>query len=91
MMWHSGEPSSLTGTLFEYPLLLQKIQERCAVCQQPIKGDSVESNSKVFHPECMRCYVCDVALRGTYFTYQDKPICEMHYKVIFAGTYNSNL
>ncbi len=50
------------------------------MCKQPIKGDSVVSNNKVFHPECMKCYICGTSLRGQYFTYKDQPICEMHYK-----------
>ena len=60
---------------------VQKACDVCSVCNQPIKGDSVVSNNKVFHPECMKCYVCGDGLRGTYFTFEDKPICEMHYKV----------
>jgi hypothetical protein len=47
----------------------------------PIKGDCVESNNKVFHPGCMKCYICGDSLKGVYFTYEDKPICEKDYKV----------
>ena len=51
------------------------------MCKQPIKGDSVESNKKFYHPDCMKCYVCGETLRGSYFTYKNQPICEKDYKV----------
>jgi len=50
----------------------------CAVCNEAIQGDSVVANGKSFHPGCMRCYICDEL---SLITYQDKPICELHYKV----------
>ena len=78
---HSYKSKSCLPIPFPSMSPLQKHQETCTVCKQPIKGDSVVSNSKVFHPECMKCFVCGTGLRGQYFTYQDKPICEMHYKV----------
>jgi hypothetical protein len=55
------------------------------VCKQPIKGDSVESNKKFYHPDCMKCYVCGETLRGSYFTYKNQPICEKDYKVKQQG------
>jgi hypothetical protein len=58
----------------------QKSMDSCTVCNQPIKGDSVVSNNKSFHPECMECYVCGERLRGVFFTFEDKPICEKDYK-----------
>jgi hypothetical protein len=57
------------------------VVEQCFVCKQPIKGDSVESNKKYYHPDCMKCYVCGETLRGSYFTYKNQPICEKDYKV----------
>lgn len=79
--------SSVLTTFFVYPskawldFTSQKSQESCAVCNLPIKGDSIVSNTKAFHPECMKCYICGEELRGTYFTFQDQPICEKDYKV----------
>eukprot|EP00095_Tigriopus_kingsejongensis_P007736 maker-scaffold200_size264178-snap-gene-1.16 protein:Tk07736 transcript:maker-scaffold200_size264178-snap-gene-1.16-mRNA-1 annotation:"lipoma-preferred partner homolog isoform x4" len=59
----------------------QQLQESCTVCNLPIKGDSVVSNDKPFHPECMKCFICGDSLRGQFLTFQDKPICERDYKL----------
>ena len=62
--------------------LLQRLADACASCGLPVKGDCIESGEKVFHPGCMKCYVCGELLnKGVFFTWEDKPICETHYKV----------
>ena len=64
----------------------QKLADACASCGLPVKGDCIESNEKVFHPGCMKCYVCGELLnKGVFFTWEDKPICERDYKVSSAG------
>jgi len=38
------------------------------------------SGDKHYHHHCMKCATCGDPLRGTYFTYMDKLICEKDYK-----------
>ena len=66
-------------------------QEQCTVCKQKIVGDCVVNNNTYYHPECMRCHVCEDKLRGSYLFFQNKPICEKCFKVItFCSTSVSN-
>ena len=60
-----------------------KITEICVECKQPIKGDCIEAGKNFYHPRCMRCFVCNDVLMGQFLIYEDKPICERDYKVIF--------
>ena len=60
-----------------------KITETCVECKQPIKGDCIEAGKKFYHPRCMRCFVCNDVLMGQFLIYEDQPICEKDYKVIF--------
>jgi len=55
-------------------------QEQCSVCQQKIVGDCVVNNNTYYHPGCMKCHVCDEPLKGSYFFFQNKPICEKDFK-----------
>jgi len=55
-------------------------QEQCCVCKTKITGDCVVNNNTYYHPHCMRCYVCDDPLRGSYTFFQNKPICERDFK-----------
>jgi len=52
----------------------------CEVCDKAIDGDCLMSKGKHFHQDCMKCSVCGDSLRGTYFTCQDKLICEKDYQ-----------
>lgn len=55
-------------------------QEQCCVCKQKIVGDCVVNNNDHYHPECMKCHICDEPLKGSYFFFQNKPICEKDFK-----------
>ena len=66
----------------------QKIVEECCVCKQPIKGDCIESGKKAYHPGCLKCFVCNEILRGSYFFFEDQPICEEDYKVKISLNYS---
>jgi len=55
-------------------------QEQCCVCKLKIVGDCVVNNNTFYHPECMKCHICDDPLRGQYLFFQNKPICEKHFK-----------
>lgn len=60
-----------------------KLADACSSCGLPVKGDCIESSGKVFHPGCMKCYVCgDLLNNGVFFTWEDKPICERDYKQV---------
>jgi len=54
--------------------------EQCTVCKQKIIGDCVVNNDTFYHPDCMRCSICDVKLRGVYHFFQNKPICDKDFK-----------
>jgi len=56
-------------------------QESCVVCKQKIVGDCIVNNNTYYHPGCMKCQVCDEALRTSYLFFQNKPICEKCFKV----------
>eukprot|EP00092_Neocalanus_flemingeri_P065085 GFUD01079076.1.p1 GENE.GFUD01079076.1~~GFUD01079076.1.p1 ORF type:complete len:286 (+),score=81.27 GFUD01079076.1:45-860(+) len=55
-------------------------EKNCDVCSRPIEGDCLVSNGKNFHSKCMECSVCGDTLKGTYFTFMDKLICEKDYR-----------
>merc|ERR1712106_1196636 len=58
-----------------------KVEDKvCDVCDKAIDGDCLISKGKHFHQDCMKWSVCGDALRGTYFTFMDKLICEKDYK-----------
>jgi len=52
----------------------------CDICEKKIDGDCLMSNGKHFHHDCMKCSICGDSLSGTYFTFEDKLICEKDYK-----------
>jgi len=61
--------------------LCYKVENKiCEMCDKTIEGDCLMSKGKHFHEECMKCSVCGESLRGTYFTYMDKLICEKDYQ-----------
>jgi len=61
--------------------LCYKVENKiCDMCDKTIEGDCLMSKGKHFHEECMKCSVCGEGLRGTYFTYMDKLICEKDYQ-----------
>merc|ERR1719412_388049 len=72
-------------------------QEQCTVCRQKIVGDCVVNNKTFYHPACMKCHVCEEPLRNSYLFFQNKPICEKHFKesqgtccvcgIVIEGTY----
>lgn len=74
-------------------------QEQCCVCRQKIVGDCVVNNNTYYHPDCMKCHVCDEPLRHSYHFFQNKPICERDFKEtqqhcsvceeVITGTYYS--
>jgi len=58
-----------------------KIEDKtCDICEKEIDGDCLMSNGKHFHHDCMKCSICGDSLSGTYFTFEDKLICEKDYK-----------
>lgn len=54
--------------------------EQCCVCKQKIVGDCIENNKTYYHPDCMKCSVCEIKLRGSYHFFQNKPICEKDFQ-----------
>jgi paxillin len=53
---------------------------RCASCDQPIKGDCVNALGQKWHPDHFVCFYCHKAFPGgSFFEYQGKPYCEIHY------------
>jgi len=70
----TSEDRPLCGECYKEP------DETCSICQEPISGDCLVSGDKHYHHHCMKCATCGDPLRGTYFTYMDKLICEKDYK-----------
>ncbi|KND05117.1 uncharacterized protein SPPG_00788 [Spizellomyces punctatus DAOM BR117] len=51
----------------------------CGTCDQPIEGPCAEvmEFNKRYHPECWCCYVCQTPLTATYYSFANRPYCEM--------------
>jgi len=53
---------------------------KCAGCNEPIKGDCINALGTQWHPEHFACAYCSKAFGGgTFFEYNGKPYCEIHY------------
>lgn len=52
----------------------------CGVCKEIVEGDCLTSNGATFHAKCMKCSECGNVLKGRYFSYKDKLICEADYQ-----------
>jgi len=52
--------------------------EKCSGCGLDIQGDWIEADKNLFHPTCMRCYICDELSKDGFYTHMGKPVCKEH-------------
>jgi len=53
---------------------------KCASCNEPIKGDCINALGSQWHQEHFACSYCSKSfVGGTFFEYNGKPYCEIHY------------
>ncbi|KAJ3188305.1 hypothetical protein HDU85_005456 [Gaertneriomyces sp. JEL0708] len=57
----------------------------CGSCEEPIEGPCAEvlELNKRYHPECWCCCVCRMPLTSTYYSFGQKPYCEMDILTVY--------
>lgn len=49
----------------------------CRICGKGVEGECLQNEvNEVFHTSCLKCCVCDAAIRTEYFIYCGKVLCE---------------
>ncbi|ORZ36190.1 hypothetical protein BCR44DRAFT_127286 [Catenaria anguillulae PL171] len=56
--------------------------EKCAKCTKPIDGECFNALDKKFHPNCFRCQRCDMALKGGFLRFDEKPYCRTCHDIV---------
>ncbi|KAH3759402.1 lim2 protein [Pelomyxa schiedti] len=79
-----GNCRELEGRHYCEECFLKRMKSTCSKCGKPILGRSTTAVSRMFHPECFTCTVCNIIL-GTDFREKDgSPYCEIDYNKLFA-------
>lgn len=56
---------------------LDVFSRRCTACGKHIQGECVSANEESFHPECLKCFVCEKSL-DSYICVNGYLLCEQH-------------
>jgi len=77
-----GKVFSIEGDVMCGGCIEQKLGNKiCYKCGENIHSeDCLVSNDKKFHPNCMKCNICDVPLDGVYYFSKEQVLCEKDYK-----------